>query len=57
MLNNSPYIILYSCLEYMETLVDLLADHPEVELDTSVRDDAENYTVSGWVGLSKPSPW
>ena len=33
------------CLEYMDHLITMLEEHPEVELHSSITDDEENYSV------------
>ena len=35
-----------SCVQYMEGLVTLLENHPEIEVGLNVTDDEENITVS-----------
>ena len=34
------------CLDYMDHLITLLEEHPEVELYDVLKDDEENYSVS-----------
>ena len=38
--------MLCRCLEYMDHLITLLEEHPEVELHDKLKDDEENFSVS-----------
>ena len=39
-------IVFFRCLEYMDHLITLLEEHPEVELHDTLKDGEENYSVS-----------
>ena len=51
-MEKSYYVCdIFRCLEYMNHLITLLEEHPEVELHDTLTDEEENYSVSGWNGV------
>ena len=51
-MEKSYYVCdIFRCLEYMNHLISLLEEHPEVELHDTLTDEEENYSVSRWNGV------